>query len=67
MTMHALLADEPIVDETRVRDVLSSNLCRTGYDPIVNAVLEARSASTFTAPEDVTKSAEAREPAAAAR
>jgi aerobic-type carbon monoxide dehydrogenase small subunit (CoxS/CutS family) len=44
MTMHALLTDEPDADETRIREVLSGNLCRcTGYVPIVAAVLAARS------------------------
>ena len=43
MTAHALLTEEPDVDETRVREVLSGNLCRcTGYLPIVEAVLDAR-------------------------
>jgi aerobic-type carbon monoxide dehydrogenase small subunit (CoxS/CutS family) len=43
-TAHALLSAEPDADEERVRDVLSGNLCRcTGYVPIVEAVLEARS------------------------
>ena len=44
-TAHALLSEEPDCDETRVREVLSGNLCRcTGYIPIVEAVLEARAA-----------------------
>lgn len=43
-TAHALLTNEPNVDEERVRDVLSGNICRcTGYIPIVEAVLDARS------------------------
>ncbi|RKE71155.1 (2Fe-2S)-binding protein [Pseudorhodoplanes sinuspersici] len=43
-TAHALLTNEPDADEDRIRDVLSGNLCRcTGYVPIVEAVLEARS------------------------
>ncbi len=43
-TAHALLTNEPNADEDRIRDVLSGNLCRcTGYIPIVEAVLEARS------------------------
>ena len=38
-----LLRQEPDADEARIRDVLSSNLCRcTGYAPIVAAVLSAR-------------------------
>lgn len=42
-TMHALLSEEPDADPTRIREVLSGNLCRcTGYLPIVEAVLEAR-------------------------
>jgi carbon-monoxide dehydrogenase small subunit len=45
MTAHALLTQEPSADETRIRDVLSGNLCRcTGYIPIIEAVLEARTA-----------------------
>jgi carbon-monoxide dehydrogenase small subunit len=44
-TLHALLTDEPEADADRIRDVLSGNLCRcTGYIPIVDAALEARSA-----------------------
>lgn len=44
-TAHALLSNEPNADEERIRDVLSGNLCRcTGYVPIIEAVLEARSA-----------------------
>jgi len=44
-TMHALLTSEPDADETRIREVLSGNLCRcTGYIPIVHAVMEARAA-----------------------
>jgi carbon-monoxide dehydrogenase small subunit len=44
-TAHALLSEEPDVDEVRIRSVLSGNLCRcTGYIPIVDAVLEARAA-----------------------
>jgi carbon-monoxide dehydrogenase small subunit len=40
-----LLTEEPEADEERIRDVLSGNLCRcTGYVPIIQAVLEARSA-----------------------
>jgi aerobic-type carbon monoxide dehydrogenase small subunit (CoxS/CutS family) len=41
-TAHALLTTEPEADEDRIRDVLSGNLCRTGYVPIIEAVLEAR-------------------------
>ncbi len=38
-----LLRHEPDASEVRVREVLSSNLCRcTGYAPIVAAVLSAR-------------------------
>jgi hypothetical protein len=45
MTAHALLSDEPDASEERIRDVLSGNLCRcTGYLPIVEAILDARSA-----------------------
>jgi aerobic-type carbon monoxide dehydrogenase small subunit (CoxS/CutS family) len=44
-TAHALLTQEPEADEERIREVLSGNLCRcTGYIPIIQAVLEARSA-----------------------
>jgi aerobic-type carbon monoxide dehydrogenase small subunit (CoxS/CutS family) len=44
-TAHALLSEDPTVGEERIRDVLSGNLCRcTGYIPIVEAVLEARTA-----------------------
>ena len=44
-TAHALLTDEPDADKTRIREVLSGNLCRcTGYIAIVEAVYEARSA-----------------------
>ena len=44
-TAHALLSEEPDADAARVREVLSGNICRcTGYIPIVEAVLEARSA-----------------------
>jgi carbon-monoxide dehydrogenase small subunit len=44
-TAHALLSNEPTADADRIREVLSGNICRcTGYIPIVEAVLEARSA-----------------------
>src|SRR6516164_8901769 len=44
-TAHVLLTEEPDCDADRVREVLSGNLCRcTGYIPIVEAVLDARSA-----------------------
>jgi carbon-monoxide dehydrogenase small subunit len=44
-TAHALLSKEPDADEERIRDVLSGNICRcTGYVPIIEAVLDARSA-----------------------
>ncbi|MGZ5899884.1 MAG: (2Fe-2S)-binding protein [Reyranella sp.] len=44
-TAHALLSSEPTADADRIREVLSGNICRcTGYIPIVEAVLEARSA-----------------------
>jgi aerobic-type carbon monoxide dehydrogenase small subunit (CoxS/CutS family) len=43
-TAHALLTNEPNADEERIRDALSGNLCRcTGYVPIIEAVMEARS------------------------
>jgi aerobic-type carbon monoxide dehydrogenase small subunit (CoxS/CutS family) len=45
MTAHALLTEEPEADADRIRAALSGNLCRcTGYIPIVEAVLEARTA-----------------------
>jgi aerobic-type carbon monoxide dehydrogenase small subunit (CoxS/CutS family) len=41
-----LVENEPDADEERVRDVLSSNLCRcTGYGPILAATLAARGSS----------------------
>jgi len=44
-TAHALLTEEPGASETRIREVLSGNLCRcTGYVPIIEAVLDARAA-----------------------
>jgi carbon-monoxide dehydrogenase small subunit len=44
-TAHALLTEEPDAGAERIRAALSGNLCRcTGYIPIVDAVLEARSA-----------------------
>ena len=44
-TAHALLSEEPDASEERIRSVLSGNLCRcTGYIPIVEAILEARTA-----------------------
>ncbi len=43
MTGHALLTEEPDADATRIREVLSGNICRcTGYIGIVDAVMEAR-------------------------
>jgi aerobic carbon-monoxide dehydrogenase small subunit len=53
-TAHALLSAEPDCDANRVREVLSGNLCRcTGYIPIVEAVLDARSA--YAADQDGAK------------
>jgi carbon-monoxide dehydrogenase small subunit len=44
-TAHALLTEEPDASESRIREVLSGNLCRcTGYVPIIEAVLDARAA-----------------------
>jgi carbon-monoxide dehydrogenase small subunit len=52
-TAHALLTEEPDADVTRIREVLSGNLCRcTGYIPIVQAVLEARAAYRKPGAED---------------
>lgn len=52
-TMHALLTAEPNANEERVREVLAGNICRcTGYIPIVEAVLDARSAY---APQDASR------------
>jgi aerobic-type carbon monoxide dehydrogenase small subunit (CoxS/CutS family) len=43
MLAEGLLRNEPHAPEERVREVLSSNLCRcTGYTPIVRAVLDAQ-------------------------
>ena len=45
MTAHNLLTEEPFADEDRIRHVLSGNICRcTGYIPIIEAVMEARTA-----------------------
>lgn len=45
MTIHSLLSAEPDANERRIREVISGNLCRcTGYEPIVQAALDARSA-----------------------
>ncbi len=45
MTIHSLLSAEPEANESRIREVISGNLCRcTGYEPIVRAALDARSA-----------------------
>jgi aerobic-type carbon monoxide dehydrogenase small subunit (CoxS/CutS family) len=55
-TAHALLTEEPDCDVVRVREVLSGNLCRcTGYIPIVEAVLDARSAYKTGAPRGTDK------------
>jgi aerobic carbon-monoxide dehydrogenase small subunit len=44
-TAHALLSNEPDADENRIREVISGNLCRcTGYVPIIEAILDAKSA-----------------------
>ena len=44
-TAHALLSEEPNADASRIRSVLSGNICRcTGYISIVEAVLDARAA-----------------------
>jgi carbon-monoxide dehydrogenase small subunit len=44
-TAHALLNEEPDADSSRIRDVLSGNICRcTGYISIIEAVLDARAA-----------------------
>lgn len=45
MTLHTLLQAEPGADEDRIREVIAGNLCRcTGYEPIVQAALDARRA-----------------------
>jgi aerobic-type carbon monoxide dehydrogenase small subunit (CoxS/CutS family) len=50
-TAHALLTDEPDADADRIREVISGNLCRcTGYVPIVEAILEARTAYASAGP-----------------
>ena len=42
-----LLRREPDASEERIREVLSSNLCRcTGYTPIVAAVMSLRAAAS---------------------
>jgi carbon-monoxide dehydrogenase small subunit len=42
-TIHALLSDEPNASEERIRDVISGNICRcTGYVPIIEAAMDAR-------------------------
>ena len=44
-TAHALLNEEPDADSSRIRDVLSGNICRcTGYISIIEAVLDALAA-----------------------
>jgi aerobic carbon-monoxide dehydrogenase small subunit len=46
MASKALLAQEPNLDEQRIRHWLAGNLCRcTGYDKIVKAVLGAAAAT----------------------
>jgi carbon-monoxide dehydrogenase small subunit len=45
MTAHALLTAEPDADATRIREVMSGNICRcTGYIGIIAAISEARAA-----------------------
>src|SRR6201990_118161 len=45
-TAHVLLSEDPDPDADRIRDVLSGNICRcTGYVSIIEAVLDAASAS----------------------
>ena len=42
MTCEAWLREEPTIEETEIRELLSGNLCRcTGYQNIVRAVLKA--------------------------
>jgi carbon-monoxide dehydrogenase small subunit len=44
-TAHALLSSEPHASEKRIREVIAGNLCRcTGYVPIIEAILDARTA-----------------------
>jgi len=51
MTMAAFLKDNPVPSEEEVREALSGNLCRcTGYQNIVDAMLDAARAMLTTAP-----------------
>jgi aerobic-type carbon monoxide dehydrogenase small subunit (CoxS/CutS family) len=51
MTMTAFLHDNPAPSEEEVRDALSGNLCRcTGYQKIVDAMLDAAQAMRMAAP-----------------
>ena len=51
MTMAAFLKDNPVPSEEEVREALSGNLCRcTGYQNIVDAMLDAARAMRTTAP-----------------
>jgi aerobic-type carbon monoxide dehydrogenase small subunit (CoxS/CutS family) len=51
MTMVAFLKENPLPSEDEVREALSGNLCRcTGYQNIVDAMLDAAKAMRTTAP-----------------
>jgi carbon-monoxide dehydrogenase small subunit len=44
MTASAFLKDNPMPTREEVRDAISGNICRcTGYQPIIDAILEASS------------------------
>ena len=44
MTASAFLKDNPMPTREEVRDAISANICRcTGYQPIIDAILEASS------------------------
>jgi carbon-monoxide dehydrogenase small subunit len=44
MTASAFLKDNPMPTREDVRDAISGNICRcTGYQPIIDAILEASS------------------------
>jgi aerobic-type carbon monoxide dehydrogenase small subunit (CoxS/CutS family) len=44
VTLHSFLSQNPFASEESIRGIVSGNLCRcTGYIPIIQAALEARS------------------------